>query len=230
MAAFARVWPTGLVFNEVPGSANLTALDLNVSRAVSGDGGTWSPVTPIIFGGAGLQVTSTLTIPSAGNLVVASGGAVTINGAATFNNSVTFRGGSTIVPSTNFTENAVAPYHLDAFTTNSFVDGTPLVSITGAQVDNELLLLFSTNAEYSGGAGDAELRFYVDVPGGSYFVLPGLSFVSATAGKIAVSMHARHRLTANSNVTIKVQGRIDSGGTLRTLRNATLTVLRLPGS
>ncbi len=59
MAAFPRVWPApGLVFNAVPGSVALTQLDIHVSQAVNGfGGGSYSPVTPIVIGGAGLQVT-----------------------------------------------------------------------------------------------------------------------------------------------------------------------------
>jgi hypothetical protein len=55
---FARVWPAGLTFNAPPGSANLTQLDLNASRAVDGyAGGTYAPTSLITIGGDGLSVT-----------------------------------------------------------------------------------------------------------------------------------------------------------------------------
>jgi hypothetical protein len=58
-----RVWPTGLAFNDVPGSANLTTLDILTSQSINGFvGGTWAPVSPIIIGGAGFRVTGPATL------------------------------------------------------------------------------------------------------------------------------------------------------------------------
>lgn len=87
MANFVLVWGSGgLPFNGVPGSANLTLLDLQVSKAVNGDGGTWAPVTPIVLGGAGLDVPGPFSSSGAtditinGTLGIAVGATIQLGG------------------------------------------------------------------------------------------------------------------------------------------------------
>lgn len=75
----ARVWPTGLAFNNVPGSANLTTLDILTSQSINGFvGGTWAPVSPIIIGGAGFQVTGVFDAANSNNIGVT--GTLTVSG------------------------------------------------------------------------------------------------------------------------------------------------------
>lgn len=70
MAHNTRVFDPPVVFAQTIGPAELNAIDVLVSESVNGDmGGVWAPVTPIIFGGAGLQVTGTTVLSGATSVV-----------------------------------------------------------------------------------------------------------------------------------------------------------------
>jgi hypothetical protein len=119
---FVRAYPAGLAFDGVPGSANLTLIDLQVSRAIDGfGGGVYAPAVPIEIGGAGLLIPSggTLTVVAGGTLDVAGdldvtgpavfdgsveiNGALQVDGAATFNSTTVLNGTTTVASSLNRT-------------------------------------------------------------------------------------------------------------------------------
>lgn len=93
MAHNIRVWSPPLVFNQVITETELNALDVFTSESVNGDqGGTWAPVTPIVFGGAGLDVSgpfsandaTAITINATGTLSAPAGALISVLGNAVF--------------------------------------------------------------------------------------------------------------------------------------------------
>ena len=96
--SFTRVWPgAGLAFNAPPGSANLTQLDLNVSRAIDGfAGGTYAPTNPLVLGGSGVDIAAPFAAANCASLVIANPGTLTVNGsvAAAGTSTWTFAGGA----------------------------------------------------------------------------------------------------------------------------------------
>lgn len=82
--SFTRVWASGLAFNAPPGSANLTQLDINVSKAIDGSAiGTYAPTGVITIGGSGLSVTGAFNASAANNITF--GGTLTGSSGCTVN-------------------------------------------------------------------------------------------------------------------------------------------------
>lgn len=79
MANFVNVYSPPLGFNAPPGSANLNLIALQLSKAVNGDDGSvHAPITPITFGGAGLDVTGPLTASDVSAITLGAAGALTV--------------------------------------------------------------------------------------------------------------------------------------------------------
>ena len=80
---FARVKPAGWAVNEVLTSAQANGLDINVSRALDGTaGGPYSPSSPLVIGGAGIDI-DVGTVPSGGVLTVEGGGQIFVDTSGT---------------------------------------------------------------------------------------------------------------------------------------------------
>lgn len=176
MANFVRVYPSGLPFDHPPGSANLTLLDLQVSKAVNGDGGVWAPLTPITIGGSGLEVTGAfvtanlttngaVTIQSGGSIVVQSGAALTVQGTLTISNGVEF------ATPRSYTRSSTGTIWFDATEwgagTNGmfFLQNTPPGS-GGSQTPVSWVL------DVPAGSTITSITWYID-PAGGHGALPG---------------------------------------------------------
>lgn len=74
-----KVWNPNLTFNAVPGSLALDTLDLYVSQSINGvTGGAEAPVSPIIIGGAGLQVTGAFEASDVSAITLGAAGAISV--------------------------------------------------------------------------------------------------------------------------------------------------------
>lgn len=81
-------WPNGYVFTQL----DMQTLDERQFQAINGDlGGAWAPSSPIIIGGSGLVLTSTLTATHAD-----FSGGISVSATAFFNGQVIFQGGGVI--------------------------------------------------------------------------------------------------------------------------------------
>jgi hypothetical protein len=82
-----KIWDPNLTFNAVPGSLNLDTLALYVSQSINGVmGGAEAPVSPIVIGGAGLDVPGPFSSSGAtditinGTLGIAVGATIQLGG------------------------------------------------------------------------------------------------------------------------------------------------------
>lgn len=176
---FARVWPGGLPFDYPPGSANLTALDVQVARAVDGDGGSYAPAAPLIIGGAGLQIAAggvpsggVFTVVSGGTLVIASGGLLDVAGDLSVGGTLTISGSVTFSAPRSYTRSVKGTIWFNASEWEGTSNGT-VFNQANAPNSGGSLTPVSWVLDVPPGSTITSITWYID-PAGGHVTLPAV--------------------------------------------------------
>lgn len=157
MAHHARVRAAGTwVSVTTVDPAELEIFDQSIFESVNGDeGGTWAPSTPIVIGGAGLDVTGQLDADDVNQLTVTgqasfvtgsslemdSGANLLVDCTAAFNNAADFTASVEFKSGSNVDFESGSDLDFESGSSSTWASGSNLVIDSGANVANSATLL-----------------------------------------------------------------------------------------